>query len=149
MHHLWIIGYHDVDYGNISPLNLDFKTSGNICPMIFWFVDASIHYIMIMPSFPKDIWCVIWFTLSIVRVAHCISSWQCDTHEFRLTGRNLLPHMVSASVFFLFFYSLIFFNASKIQIINMIQPTPHVLYPHMTPQTHKCFIIYGHLISNV
>ena len=31
----------------------------------------------------------------------------------------------------------------------MVQPTPHGLYPHMTPKTRKHFIIEVHLILNV
>ena len=31
----------------------------------------------------------------------------------------------------------------------MRQPKPYGLYSNMTPQTHKVFIIEGHLISNV
>ena len=67
-------------------------------------------------------------------------------YALRLTGSNLLPHMVSSSVFFLLF-SL--FNASKIKYINMGQPTPYRLYPHMTPQTHIFLIIKVCLIYNV
>ena len=31
----------------------------------------------------------------------------------------------------------------------MVQPTPHGIYPNMTPQTHKFFIIEGILVSKV
>ena len=41
------------------------------------------------------------------------------------------------------------FYALKIKNKNMGQTTPHGIYPHMTPQTHKFVIIEGHMISNV
>ena len=39
--------------------------------------------------------------------------------------------------------------AFKIQNINLVQPTLHILCPRMTSQTHKIFIIEDHLIYNV
>ena len=33
--------------------------------------------------------------------------------------------------------------------MNMDQPTPHALYPHMIPQTHEFVFIEAHLISNL
>ena len=115
MYHLWFIGYHGVDYCNISPLGVYFNTTVNICPMILWFVDASIHYTLIIKSFPKGIWCRIWFTLAKICVFCCSSIWQCGTHALRLTRSNLLLHMVSAFVFFLL---LFFFLANFLCIQN-------------------------------
>ena len=154
MRHLWFIGYCDVEYWNIVPLDLDIKTSVNIWPMIFRFVYSSIHYTPIIKSFPKALWCGIWFTIAILHVVHCISTRKCGAHDLQLTGSNLFPHTVSASVFF--FFSFFFssylpdgcFYAFKIKYINLGQPTLHRLYPYMTPQTHKIIIIEGHLISN-
>ena len=116
-------------------LGFDFNTSGNICPIVFWFVDTIVHYTLIIQSFPKNLWCVIWVTLSMVPVVNCRNFWQCGTHDFYTTGSNVLPHISSALVFF-FFLQYWFFCAFKTQNINMGKPTPHILYPHMPPQTH-------------
>ena len=87
--------------------------------MIFWFVDASIYYTLIIKTFPKALWCGICFTLSIVRVFLVTSVWQCGTPSFWLTRRNLLPHMVSASVFLSFSFFPIFFNVLKMKKIKL------------------------------
>ena len=97
MHHLWFIGYHTVYCCNIVSLDLYPNTSGKILPMLFLFVDASIYYILIMQSFPKVLWCGIWFTPSIVLVVNSGSFWQCGKHVLWLNGNHLLPHMVSLS----------------------------------------------------
>ena len=144
MHHLWFIGYHIVAI--LSTFNLDFNTSGNIWPMVFLFVDASIHYTLIINLFPNDLWCGIWFTLTIVRVVHCSSIYQYRTHALWVTGSNAWPKMVSAAVFFFFYF---YFCAFKIKYINIGQPTTYGMYTPMTPQTHKFFIVDVNLIYNV
>ena len=144
MNHLWFIGYRIVHCFSIVPLNLDFSISGNIYPMIFLFVDASIYYTLIIKSFPNIICCVVWFTLTVVCVVHCSSRWQCWKHAFWLTGSNLLPYMVSASVFFLLLFLL-------------IQNTKYkygATYPTCTVSTYESsntliFNIEVHFISNV
>ena len=80
-----------------------------------------------------------------------VSSWRYRAHYLWVTGKNLSPYMVSASVLLLLYFlkPLVVFYASKIKNINMGQPKPYGLYSHMTPKIHKIFIIEGHLISNV
>ena len=67
--------------------------------MIFWFVYSSIHYTLIIQSFPNALWFFICFTLSILYVVHCSRIWNCGTRAFWVTGINVLPHMLSTSVF--------------------------------------------------
>ena len=87
-HHLWCIVYHYLHSCNIFTLDLDFKTSGKICPMIFLFVYASIHLNLITKKLQISLWCGILFTLAIFLAVYCISSWQCGKHIFQLTGRK-------------------------------------------------------------
>ena len=96
----FFIGYHIVDYFHIVPLDLDFNTSGNTITMIFWFLESNITYILIIIIFPNTLWYGIWFTLETLLVVNCGSYWQCGTHALWVTEGNLLPHVVSASVFF-------------------------------------------------
>ena len=140
MHHLQFIGYHIVRCFNIAIVDLYFNTS----PMIFLFLDASIYYTLIIQSFQNKFWCGVWFTVTKVYIYYYNSIWQCGTPDLWVTGSSLLPHMVSASVLF----PVIYLNSVKMQNVNVGQPTRNGLYPHMTPQTHKLFIIKGHLISN-
>lgn len=44
INHILFIGYNIVDYCNVVLFDLDFNTAGNICQMIFWFVDEGINY---------------------------------------------------------------------------------------------------------
>ena len=99
MHHIIFIEYHILYCWNFVPLNLDFNTSGNICSMIFWFVDAGVYYTLITQKLPKALWCYICFKLAIVLVVNCSSSWQCDTHTLWVTQGNVLPYMVLTPVF--------------------------------------------------
>ena len=73
--------------------------------MIFWFVYSSIHYTLIIQSFPNALWFFICFTLSILYVVHCSRIWNCGTRAFWVTGINVLPHMLSTSVFLFSLFS--------------------------------------------
>ena len=95
MTHLLFVEYYIVDCFNISPFDLYFNSSGNICPMIFWFVDNSIYYTLIIIKFPKNFCCGLLFSLTIVHVVHCGCFLNWGKHTFWVTGINALPHMVS------------------------------------------------------
>ena len=128
--------YHGVDYFNISPLGLDFNTSGNILPMIFWFVDSSIHYTLITLFSLESVWFNTCFTLDIVNVVHCSSIWQYGAHALWLTVRNVLHHMVLKSIFLFCILQQLYYYFLRQKIdINLGQPTLHKLYTHMPPQT--------------
>ena len=71
VNYLRFLGYHTVDYWSIVPLDLDFNTSRNIFPTIFWFVSSSITCTPIIQIWPNTIWFVVCFTLSILPVVHC------------------------------------------------------------------------------
>ena len=104
--------------------------------MMFWFVDASIYYTLIIQIFQLALWCVIWFTLDILSVVSFRSIWWCGTHAFWLTISHILPHMVSTStVLYLFSYEF------QIQNINWGQPTSYRVYPHIISQTHRFLLL--------
>ena len=110
-------------------------------------------------DFPKTRWCVIYFTLSLVLffIVSVIDRWiKCGTHAFWVNLRDVLTHMLSASVLFFFLFLSVFsflsaghFYAFKIKNINMLQPAPRELYLYMNPQTHTFVIIEGRFIYNV
>ena len=96
---------------------------------------------------PKDIWCGIWFILTIIHVVNCIIIWKCRTHAFRLIGINLLPHMellrvLLLLVLFFLLFPLVVFMDSKLNT-NLGQPTPHRLYLHMTSKHTKQIHCWG------
>ena len=149
--HLWFIGYHIVDYFHVSPLNLDFNTSWKICPIIFLFVEASITYTLIRHIFPKTLWFSTYFTLIILCVVDVGSYWKrykigvtCLLDEWNQRVTTWYQYKS-----FLFLLTAVCFDEFKIKNINLGRTTPHRLYPHITPQTHKQIIIEVHLISNM
>ena len=66
-------------------------------------------------------------------------------------NQRITTHGISISLLLLIFVlnTAGCFYAFKTKNINMGQPTPHGIYPHMTPQTHMPSIIEYHLIFNM
>ena len=101
------------------PLNLTLILQ-EISSQWYLFLDASIHSILIIQSFPKALWGGIHFTFAIVYDVYCSSILQCGTNALWLNGSNVLPHMVSSSVFlFLFLYNAGCFCVFKIGNIHL------------------------------
>ena len=150
MAHLIFLGCHIIDYWHIAPLDLDFNTSGNICPILFWFVAANITCALSIQSFWKTLWCGICFKLSLLLVFYFGSYWQRKKIWYtRLLGdwkQFINTYGISIHIIIILgFMNRWFFYAFKIQNINMVKPTPRVLYPHITPQTHNFFHHWGSL----
>ena len=147
MHHLWFIEYHVVHCLNISPLKFIFVLLENSSQ---WYFDLRMPVSITPWSYYlyQALWCGMCFTLTTLCVVHWISSLQCVTHTFWITGIHVLPHMVSSSVLFLFFFLNFVSLNIYIYIYNLGRPKLHELHSYMPPQTKK-IIITGHFIHNV
>ena len=140
MPHLWFIRYHIVKCFNIVPLNLDFNTLGKIWCFDLWMLVSIAPWSKTNPNY---LWCDLCFPLAIVLVVHCSSSWPWVTNAFWVTRSELLPSMVSASVFLLFFGVLLWFPNTKYKSgVTYTTETDS----RMTTQTHQFFIIDVYLI---
>ena len=106
--------------------------------MIFLLVDVSIHYKLILQSFPKALWWGIIFTLTIVCVVHCRSIWPYGTHVFWVTRNNVLPHMVTEPVFFFFSFSHLHFFLTNVLCIQNTTYKYGATYTIWTVSPYDC-----------
>ena len=134
-----------------SPFDPDFNTSVKICPMIFWFVDASIYCTPIIFFFNKGY--LMWETIHTWHSTCCLlykylTGWYTcllGTHKLSITIHGISTSIIF-SLFYLFSYGC--FYVFQMQNINLGQPTPQELYPYIC-LLNFVFIIEGKLICNV